>query len=62
MGKRAKEHRKRVAKRNERLKAGKKKFEKEYQELLTQKFKEMQEKYSGVTGTEETTNETQPSI
>jgi uncharacterized protein len=61
MGKRAKEHRKRVVKRNERLKSTKKKFEKEYQELLVEKFKEMQEKYSGVTNTEEITNESESS-
>ena len=52
MGKRKKEHRKRVAKRNERIRVARKKLEKEYTEMLTQKFNEMQMKYSGQTSGE----------
>ena len=44
MGKREKEHRKKVAKRNERINAEKKQFQKQYTELLEQKLKEYQAK------------------
>ena len=44
MGKREKEHRKKVAKRNERIAAEKKEFQKQYTELLEQKLKEYQAK------------------
>lgn len=50
MGKKEKEHRKKVAKRNERIAAERKKFQKQYTELLEQKMKEFQEKYSKVSG------------
>ena len=46
MGKKEKEHRKKVAKRNERIAAEKKKFQKEYTQLLEQKLKEYQAKLS----------------
>jgi hypothetical protein len=44
MGKKEKEHRKKVAKRNERINAEKKQFQKQYTELLEQKLKEYQSK------------------
>jgi hypothetical protein len=44
MGKREKEHRKKVAKRNERIAAEKKEFQKQYTQLLEQKLKEYQAK------------------
>lgn len=44
MGKREKEHRKKVAKRNERIATEKKQFQKQYTELLEQKLKEYQAK------------------
>lgn len=44
MGKKAKEHRKKVAKRNERIAAEKKKFQKQYTQMLEQKLKEYQTK------------------
>ena len=46
MGKAKKEHRKKVAKRNEKIAAEKKKFQKQYTELLEQKLKEYQAKLS----------------
>lgn len=46
MGKAAKEHNRKVAKRNERIAAEKKKFQKQYTELLEQKLKEYQAKLS----------------
>jgi hypothetical protein len=46
MGKAKKEHRKKVAKRNERIAAEKKQFQKQYTELLEQKLKEYQAKLS----------------
>lgn len=58
MGKKEKEHRKKVAKRNEKINAEKQKFQKEYTKLLEQKMMEFQEKYSKVSGqtvTEENT-------
>ena len=44
MGKKEKEHNRKVAKRNERIAAEKKKFQKQYTELLEQKLKEYQAK------------------
>jgi hypothetical protein len=44
MGKKEKEHRKKVAKRNEKIAAEKKQFQKQYTELLEQKLKEYQSK------------------
>ena len=44
MGKAAKEHNRKIAKRNERIAAEKKKFQKQYTELLEQKLKEYQAK------------------
>lgn len=46
MGRKEKEHRKKVAKRNERINAEKKQFQKQYTELLEQKLKEYQAKLS----------------
>lgn len=44
MGKAKKEHRKKVAKRNEKIATEKKKFQKQYTQLLEQKLKEYQTK------------------
>jgi hypothetical protein len=44
MGKAKKEHRKKVAKRNERIKTEQKKFQKQYTQLLEEKLKEYQAK------------------
>jgi ABC-type Fe3+-citrate transport system substrate-binding protein len=44
MGKKTKEHKKKVAKRNEKIAAEKKKFQKQYTQLLEQKLKEYQAK------------------
>jgi len=46
MGKAAKEHNRKIAKRNEKIAAEKKKFQKQYTELLEQKLKEYQAKLS----------------
>ena len=46
MGKKEKEHRKKVAKRNEKIAAEQKKFQKQYTELLEQKLKEYQSRVS----------------
>ena len=45
----AKAHRKRVQKRNEQLGLMKKSFEKKYSQMLEEKFKEFQNKFSGET-------------
>ena len=44
MGKAKKEHNRKIAKRNERIAAEKKKFQKQYTELLEQKMREYQAK------------------
>jgi hypothetical protein len=44
MGKKEKEHRKKVAKRNERIATEKKQFQKKYTQLLEEKLKEYQAK------------------
>ncbi len=44
MGKAKKEHNRKIAKRNERIAAEKKQFQKQYTELLEQKLKEYQAK------------------
>lgn len=49
----AKAHRKRVQKRNEQLGLMRKNFEKKYTQMLEEKFKEYQEKYSAETDTVE---------
>ena len=46
MGKRAKEHRKKVQIRNQKIATERKKFQKLYSEMLTKKLEELQEKYS----------------
>jgi hypothetical protein len=46
MGKAAKEHNRKIAKRNEKIALEKKKFQKQYTELLEQKLKEYQAKLS----------------
>ena len=49
MGKKAKEHRKKVQARNERIKAEQKKMQKMYQEMFEKKMNEFQNKFSGET-------------
>jgi hypothetical protein len=52
MGKREKEHRKKVQKRNQKIKHAQEKFKKEYRAMLEQKLAEFQEKYSASTQNE----------
>jgi hypothetical protein len=56
MGKREKEHNKKIRKRNEKLKQNKKQIQKIYTEMLSKKFMEMQEKLSGDTTSDEGLN------
>ena len=53
MGKATKEHRAKIVKRNERLKIEKKQMEKKYLQMMEQKIKEFQNKFSGLTETDE---------
>ena len=59
MGKAKKEHNRKIAKRNERIAAEKKKFQKQYTELLEQKLKEYQAK---LTENEQLENEMKVSL
>ena len=45
MGKKAKEHRKKVAARNQKIKADQKRFQKEYQAMFEKQMAEMQKKF-----------------
>ena len=56
MGKREKEHNKKIRKRNEKLKQNEKQIQKIYTEMLSKKFMEMQEKLSGDTTSDECLN------
>ena len=56
MGKREKEHNKKIRKRNEKLKQNEKQIQKIYTEMLSKKFMEMQEKLSGDTISDEGLN------
>jgi hypothetical protein len=49
MGKKAKEHRKRVAKRNERIAAEQKKAQKQFTKLMEEKLEMFKSKFSGLT-------------
>ncbi len=49
MGKREKEHRKKVQKRNKEIKHAQEKMKKAYREMLEQKLAEFQQRYSGAT-------------
>ena len=49
MGKREKEHRKKVQKRNKEIKHAQEKMKKAYREMLEQKLSEFQQRYSGAT-------------
>lgn len=49
MGKRAKEHRKKVQARNQKIQQERKKFERLYTEMVNNKLNELREKYSGAT-------------
>jgi len=48
MGKKAKEHRRKVAARNQRLAIAKKKFEKEYMAAMESKMAEIKEKFANL--------------
>jgi peptidoglycan hydrolase CwlO-like protein len=52
-----KNHKQKVKARNERLKAAQKKFEKQYMTALEEQFKQFESLYSGLTETEQTTEE-----
>jgi|APGre2960657468_1045069.scaffolds.fasta_scaffold545309_1 hypothetical protein len=56
MGKREKEHNKKIRKRNEKLKQNEKQIQKIYTEMLSKKLMEMQEKLSGDTTSDEGLN------
>ena len=56
MGKREKEHNKKIRKRNEKLKQNEKQIQKIYTEMLSKKFMEIQEKLSGDTTSDESLN------
>jgi hypothetical protein len=53
MGKAAKAHRAKVAKRNERLKIEKKQMEKKYIQMMEQQLQSFQNKFSGLTESDE---------
>ena len=50
MGKKDKAHRAKVAKRNQRLSIEKKKFEKEYQQMMSEKIEELRQKFASMSG------------
>lgn len=50
MGKKAKEHRKKVAARNQRISIAKKKFEKEYQKMVSERIEEMKQQFAAMSG------------
>jgi len=53
MGKAAKAHRAKIAKRNERIKLGKKQMEKKYLQMMEQQLQAFQNKFSGLTESDE---------
>ena len=53
-----KNHKQKVKARNARLKIEQKKFEKQYMEAMTKKIQELESQFSGMSETEETTQET----
>lgn len=53
MGKATKEHRAKIAKRNERLKIEKKQMEKKYLQMMEQQLQAFQNKFSGLTENDE---------
>jgi hypothetical protein len=52
MGKKAKEHRKKVVKRNQRIAIEKKQFQKTYNELMKMKFDELAKNFNEIEGAE----------
>lgn len=60
MGKAAKAHRAKVAKRNERLKIERKQAEKQYVQMMEEKLLEFQKKFSGLTENDETLTVEEP--
>ncbi len=57
MGRAKKEHNRKIAKRNEKIKVEQKKIQKIYTEMLESKMKEFQEKFSKMSGQTETLTE-----
>ena len=53
MGKAAKAHRAKIAKRNEKIKLEKKQMEKKYVQMMEQQLQEFQNKFSGLTESDE---------
>jgi len=53
MGKAAKAHRAKIAKRNERIKLEKKQMEKKYVQMMEQQIQSFQNKFSGLTESDE---------
>jgi len=60
MGKREKEHRRKVRNRNQRLAEEKVRFKKEYEKLMTEQVQALKEQYAKMSG--ETTNETNENV
>ena len=60
MGKAAKAHRAKVAKRNERLKIERKQAEKQYVQMMEEKLIEFQKKFSGLTENDESLTVEEP--
>jgi hypothetical protein len=60
MGKAAKAHRAKVAKRNERLKIERKQAEKQYVQMMEEKLLEFQKKFSGLTENDESLTVEEP--
>ncbi len=52
MGKKAKEHRKKVAKRNQRIKEAQVRLQKEYTKMMVEKLKERYASFSGMSANE----------
>jgi hypothetical protein len=60
MGKREKEHRRKVRNRNQRLAEEKARFKKEYEKLMAEQVQALKEQYAKMSG--ETTNETNENV
>ena len=52
MGKKAKEHRRKVAARNQRIEIAKKQFQKNYEKLMKEKFEELAKNFNEIEGAE----------
>lgn len=60
MGKRAKEHRKKVAKRNQAVQQSQKQFQKLYQEMMMKQLEKLREEQSGTTQENQSTEINSP--